>query len=159
MIFLKAPDVNARGPDGGGRNRLRVETLELNDQCALRPKTAEKFVYESADTRFSHYGGFKPCTSRGVCGSCTIYNESLHSPLEGVGRVMIRIDTRGNAWAMNRPEEGWASKGYILPWELLARLHSHTVEARHISVDKHSRYFWMIPVVHTHQQKAKESSV
>lgn len=158
MIFLKAPSHDPVGPDGKGWNRLRVDTLTGSDQCALRPKTAEKFVYESSDTRHARYGGFKDCENQGVCSSCPIYNEPLRSPLEGVERVMVRIDEKGRAWVMNRPEAGWSSFGYIMPWELLARIRSHVIETRTVSVDKHSRYFWLIPVKEESLQPTKEKA-
>lgn len=141
-IHLRAPEARHGGPDGQGWTRLAVaSTWTPADQCALRPRNYAT-LWESQDTRRARWGLYGPCVRDGACGSCPIAIGSPRTMSALTDRVLVRIDDRGAPWAMNRPEDGWASRAHRWTWDDLARLNGWVLGEQHH--DEHGDGFWLV---------------
>ena len=140
-IFLPAPSHNPGGPDGQGWNRLSTNAhMQGTDQCAKQPRDYPT-LYESHDTRKARYGRFGSCDYRGKCDGCPIYNKPRRVLNSFTDRVLFRIDEHGEPWAMNQPEHGWSSLGFVWRWDDLASLEGWDLSGE--MCDKHSIGFWL----------------
>jgi len=143
-IYLHPPEYDPAGPDGKGRNRLRIEWWGCSAQCALLPKTARKLVHESQDTRLAHWGYFGVCNKGpGQCSYCDVSNQHTHLPFTA-NRFAVRIDDDNNlVWVMNRLDKGWGEFGYPFRLPTIARCENYYIEGRRIYRDEHSEYFFI----------------
>lgn len=139
-IYLKPPAHKPTGPDGEGRNRLRIDILEPTPRCALRPRQYSA-LREAFDTRLAQWGGhFDVCDGPGKCGACPRLERRFE--LDAFGdRVMVRIDSQGRPYAMDRPEEGWGSWSMFLSWADIGSIEGWRVGPQ--ERDDVSGYFWM----------------
>lgn len=139
-IYLTPPSDDPRGPDGQGRNRLRVDTMEPSAQCAFRP-TSWQTMLESWDTRRARWGMFGRCVNGGNCESaCPIIMQCPRELRAFTDRVLFRL-VDGKPWAMNRPEQGLGSFGYQWSWTDLARFEGWDFDGAHR--DQHGEGFWL----------------
>jgi len=139
-IHLLPPNEDPRGPDGRGRNRLRVDTMTLSSQCALKPKSYPSLKYESTNTMLARWGWFGTCHKNGDCKNC-----EMLQPTEldfGQEKALVRIDEENNPWIMNKPERGWGEYGKKVTWEFLARLRGWKIGETH--KDEESSGFWLL---------------
>lgn len=142
-VYLPAPQ--AAAPDGRGWNRLRIETPYGTGECALRPLTATK-LFETWDTRRAAYGGFGPCPRRGDCDGCPVFAR-LSGPRPRLSaladQILFRIHPHhpGELWAMDHPERGWESWGYIWGFDELALVQGWDFDRLHH--DEHGEGFWL----------------
>ena len=147
MIRLQPPEYDPRGPDGKGRNRLRIEYRDLSPQCALRP-TSYATLVESQDTRRARWGSFRECAGAGPCTSCPTPRAEQQLPAFG-DRVCVRIEetpTGEQPWVMNRPDRGWGERGMPVSWDVLAQLTNFQPAGQF--TDKYGAGFWLerVPV-------------
>jgi hypothetical protein len=153
-VFLESPRVRPGGPDGKGMNRLSLNANERPaHQCALRPRSYATLV-ESRNTPRARWGRFGRCTASGDCGACPRLTPAEPRELEAFcDRVLVRVrdsDIAGGwlgapppeAWVMNRPEDGWGSRGERWTWEELSALPGWEVGRHH--KDEHGEGFWLI---------------
>ena len=152
-VYLPAPEPDRRGPDGKGRNRLRIESVWF-DECALRPTSWQTLWIAQADTRRAWYGNFGPCGRKGRCGGCPVWEApplACRDHGDGSGRMLARLDPhrRDLAWLMVCPELGWDSYGYPWTWAELARLRGWQADRGYF--DEHGEGFWLrrVPVTGT----------
>ena len=135
-------DYSPQGPDGRGRNRLRIELLSASPQCAIRPLLITK-LKEAMDTRLAQHGYFGRCDHGGQCETCPRLKR--RTTLESFGnQVLFREDPEDPSivWAMNKPEDGWASSGYRWKLEDIAVLEGWRLGR--LFRDEHSFGFWMV---------------
>jgi hypothetical protein len=152
-VYLPAPEPDRRGPDGKGRNGLRIESIWL-DECALRPTSWQTLWIAQTDTRRAWYGNFGPCGRTGRCGGCAVWEApplACRDHGHGSGRMLARLDPRRRdpVWLMVNPDLGWESYGYRWTWAQLARLRGWQADRGH--VDEHGEGFWLrrVPVAGT----------
>lgn len=152
-VYLPAPEPDHRGPDGKGRNRLRIESIWL-DECALRPTSWQTLWIAQTDTRRAWYGNFGPCGRTGRCDGCAVWEApplACRDHGDGSGRMLARLDPRRRdlVWLMVNPDLGWDSDGYRWTWAQLARLRGWQADRGH--VDEHGEGFWLrrVPVTGT----------
>lgn len=148
-IYLPAPELPGRGPDGRGITRLSIWGVSTAE-CALRP-TSYPSLFESHDTRRARYGGFGPCVGSGACDGCVVRTKERRELRSFGPRVLIRLLERVSEdgrtvtvqpHAMNKPEDGWDSFSYPWSWEELARLEGWKLGDRYR--DEHGEGFWLI---------------
>lgn len=142
MIRLLPPEYDPRGPDGQGRNRLRIEFHDLSVQCALRP-TSYATLVESQDSRRARWGGYRSCSGRPSCQGCPALRGE--EQLDAFGdRVCVRIEetpTGEQPWVMNRPDRGWGEQGTPVSWDVLAKITNFRPAGQFR--DKHGAGFWL----------------
>lgn len=136
-IFLESSGYNPIGPDGQGRNRLKIDSIDPQPRCALRPSSYPA-LRESQDTRLAQWSGsFGICTNAGRCNGCERSGHQFE--LEAfTSEVMIRIDAQNRLHAMNKADEGWSSYGRFLNWEDLAAIKGWRIGRS--GSDRHSQY-------------------
>jgi hypothetical protein len=106
-----------RGPDGRGRNRLRIEYIEPTPRCALRPRTkAAALDLWRGMARFGNTTAYAPCIGES-CQACPV-----NSPREAwqPGWVLSEDTTRGGVWLMGSTKPD-AFGYYYRSWEPVAR--------------------------------------
>ncbi|MHA6764764.1 hypothetical protein [Streptacidiphilus sp. PAMC 29251] len=138
-IRLRVPAHRPGGPDGQGWNRFSLGSL-ADDECTLRPTDYSHYM-ESQDTRRAGYGGYGSCIRDGACDSCPVFarTETMAALTD---RVLVRIHPAdGRPWLMNRPEDGWGSRGQRWTWERLAALSGWYPDGRHHDQDGDG--FWL----------------
>ena len=155
-IRLEAPTSRPGGPDGKGWNRLSINAHMGTpaDQCSLQPRGYTHLWESTNRPRSAQWGNYGRCTQQG--GDCTTCPVLTGKPrlLSAFGdKVLVRIlekpilrdrevlGYREEPWAMNKPEDGWASFGYPWTWHELARLPGWTVGRAYR--DEHSEGFWL----------------
>ena len=145
-VFLKAPDRNSRGPDGHGWNRLRIDTLQGADQCAIIPNDYASLKYESCNTLLAKWGNCGKCFNNGSCTGCKMLTPTHFDCC--ADRLLVRIDNQNRPWIMNRIEKGWGEFGIPKSWSFFARLEGWSIGDRYR--DTHSQGFWIIKA-HKHE--------
>lgn len=138
-IHLAAPGYSPTASDGGGWNRLRVDSI-TSDQCALMPTDYESLKYDAADTRRAQWGKFGQCFNRGRCRECKMMTATSLS-LFG-DKALVRVDDNNQPWTMNRPDGGWKEYGEPRSWSFFARLEGWEIGGRFC--DNVSRGFWIV---------------
>jgi len=141
-LFLQAPSYDPNGPDQQGRNRLRIEVLDMHDQCAAMPMTIRKLLRESYDTRHARWGGFGPCQNNGDCNACAAQEPIVLGYLPD--RLPVRIDENGIPWIMNRLDNGWGEYGVMTTLKTLANAEDYFFESTRIERDDTSEYLWLV---------------
>jgi hypothetical protein len=140
--FLPPDDYNASGPDGKGRNRLRVEVMSPAPRCPFKPLTYEaawESQHRPEHARLS-WASFGLCEGS-ACASCPAFSvgrERLYAP------AVVREDADGRAWLMSRREGGWAEFGYpyrtwgdlLAAWDVILGNRGH---------DEHGAYIYVRP--------------
>lgn len=145
-IYLTPPAHNPVGPDGEGRNRLRVDALEPMARCALRPRQYSA-LREARDTRLAQWGGhLDVCDGRGDCRACPRLERRFELGAFG-DRVMIRVDSQGRPFAMNHPEKGWGSWSLFLSWSDIGVMEGWDIGPQ--ERDDVSAFFWMTRAIHS----------
>lgn len=147
-IYLPAPACDPCGPDGQGRNRLRVEILDPLPQCALKPRTMRKLLLETYDTQHARWGGFGPCDGHGQCSRCPLHTDP--QPLGfRAAQLAVRVDETGRPWIMHHLEKGWASYGEPVSLTRLANAPDYAfIDGRRTRIwrDADSDYVWLTKV-------------
>lgn len=116
-IYLVLDDnYNPSGPDGKGRNRLRIDTISPMPRCALRPKTYDA-LRECQDTqRVKPDTCYDLCTNQGDCQNCPLFKGEYQPKMpEFFGdEIYVREyplnssrDWAGQPMAMNKMKDGW----------------------------------------------------
>lgn len=137
-IFLEAPTQDPRGPDGQGRNRLRVDSLDPTPRCALRPRSFPT-LRESQNTMLAQWNGqFGRCISQGMCESCGHASYRFRLP-EGLEHLVIRLHEDGSLHYSSEQDAGWAANLTPIDWDDLATLEDGWVISR-ASRDQHSEF-------------------
>ena len=100
-------------------------------------------MFESQDTRRARYGGFGPCVAAGRCDTCPISQHQASRRLDSfTDRVLFRVNgPDGLPWALNRPEDGWASYGEPWQWDQLAAIPGWRFDGIHH--DEHGEGLWL----------------
>jgi len=134
-----------RGPDGKGRNRLRVDAMEPNPQCALLPNDYTTMKEVHRGTIWARWGRYLPCLFVDKnCSECSIFQQKNNLDLM-TDRVAVRIDQQGMPHLMNHLEKGWASFGYLKTWAWFLSLEGW--EPGPLERDKHGQYFWLTKAI------------
>ena len=113
QVLREPPEYDPRGPDGRGRNRLRIEffgSVEAKQLCRLRPRNA-KALWEALE-RDGRYADLDSCDGCGT-GRCPRSCRDRGAPFHG---ELYRVDEDGGAWMMNRRDRGWAELGVFVSW-------------------------------------------
>jgi len=101
-----------RGPDGRGRNRLRIEASDVifPHRCLLRPsdlRSAWAAVERSSLVEPTLFGA---CDCRGdVCG-----RPAKHEP--ATPALTVRVADDDTPWLLNRRDRGWGECGRPSTW-------------------------------------------
>lgn len=120
-IYLEAPPFDPRGPDGQGRNRLRVDGIDPAPRCALRPRSFPT-LRESQNTLLAAWSGqFGRCTNQGKCSTCSLVSRRFSLP-EGDPKFVIRQDANGSLHYTTDLAAGWNAVLTPLDWDDLASL-------------------------------------
>lgn len=102
--------VDPRGPDGQGRNRLAIWSLSPTTRCELRPKTkAAALDTLRGMAKLGNPTAYEPCTYEGECTSCP---RKLKARDPWRAEWCIREDMHGNVWMIGSVEAGFAGRGY-----------------------------------------------
>lgn len=141
-VFLEPPRHTPAGPDGAGWNRLSLNAHmgTPRPQCALQP-TDYPTLWESRDTRRARWGKFGHCSRQGACRDCPLLG-ARHTLAAFTDEVLVRVDRQGHPWLMNRPEDGWGSRGHRWTWTDLAALDGWSIGRR--ANDEFSEAFWLV---------------
>lgn len=140
--FLPPDDYNVSGPDGKGRNRLRIEVMSPAPRCPFKPLTYEaawEALHRPEHARLS-WASYGPCDGA-ACESCPALpapRNVLYTP------TVAREDEEGRVWLMGRREGGWAEFGYpYRTWGALLASWDVSVGAR--GRDENGTYFNISP--------------
>lgn len=137
-IFLPGPNVDPKGPDGQGRNRLRVDAIEPTARCALRPRTFAA-LRESQNTALAQWGGhFAPCTGSGQCSECPRATRQF-SMDAAPGELFVRLHAEGSVHYTADLAGGWNAELFLIDWDDLAALESGWRLGR-LQRDEHSHF-------------------
>ena len=141
---INPPDTyDPRGPDGQGRNRLRVEVVTPAPRCRLRPET-----YEAAwthDNRPTHaaacWSSFGPCVYSGDCAGCPLAVKRAASWLfwpDPPDRSVIRA-LGDDLHLMNRQRGGFRQRS--IPYRSWAALYADVaIRVVGKKTDEHGEY-------------------
>jgi hypothetical protein len=157
-IFLDAPRHRPGGPDGQGWNRLSLNAHmgTPSGQCALRPTSYATLHESRRDSRLAEWGSYGRCgRGAGACDACPLLRREPRKFDAFTDRVLVRLEKRpampgglfgdqgvpDRPWVMNRPEDGWGSRGEPWTWEELAALQGWRVGRQYR--DEHGEGFWL----------------
>lgn len=137
-IYLEAPPFDPRGPDGQGRNRLRIDCIDPTPRCALRPRSFPT-LRESQNTMLAAWNGqFASCTNQGECSSCAHGSHRFSLPKDDE-QLVIRQDANGTLHYTTDLAAGWNAHMITLHWDDLASLEDGWVFGR-AQRDQHSEF-------------------
>lgn len=132
----------ARGPDGQGWNRFRMETIAPLPRCKMKPLNG--FAAWEASARPHHWrdswSQFDLCTCH---GECPIAQRKRRTPLGD--SCVVREDEDGEVYLMNKQDGGWSEFGYrYASWAALFREWDIVVGFER--ADEHGSYWPVTPV-------------
>lgn len=139
-------EYSPRGPDGQGRNRLRVDALSPSARCMAQPtsfQAAWEVFHRPAHVRAS-WGFFRPCTHE-RCATCPVAARARGPRRRLMSDAsVIREDEQGRVWLLSRRDGGWAEFGLpydswadlLLDWELVVERWSSDEHGRYYTVSK-----------------------
>jgi len=145
-IYLTYDPYNPSGPDGQGRNRLRVDAISPQPRCAFKPRTYAA-LWEAHDTSRAQWSdSYDYCTNGGDCQNCPFGNGEFKGkvPASFADDLYIReiedgATNAGQPMAMNRPDKGFAEFGkWGFTWTDV--FHCPDRYAAKFGRDEHSRY-------------------
>lgn len=125
LHFLEFSDRRpARGPDGGGWNRLAIHSMTPMPRCALRPLSRQAAIDTARGMARAGepnwYGLCEPLGSN--CGECKRCARSIEPEAEWHPEWCIREDSHNHVWLLGSRELMFAGRGYVYgSWEALFR--------------------------------------
>nr|WP_233337831.1 hypothetical protein [Pseudomonas aeruginosa] len=137
-IYLEGPSYDPRGPDGDGRNRLRIDSIDPQPRCALRPRTFAG-LRESMNTAIAQWGShFDVCSGGGECSACFRFTRrhNIQSPPDA---LIVRLHPDGSLHYTSDVKAGWNASLTPIAWDDLASLEEGWSLGR-VLRDEHSQY-------------------
>lgn len=116
---IEPPSLDPLGPDGAGRNRLRVDVMPPGERCRLLPccwSAAWTAEHRPRHVRES-WSLFELCRGT-ACSSCSVAQKREGERTRPFQSTVVReryAEGPGGPWRpniMNRRERGWGEKSY-----------------------------------------------